>query len=159
MAWVIKITKRNFCRAKVPFSCHKARKICHYLTKITVEPWISSIPYGIAYHHCKRGCSLRLMKYSPWWAILGKSDIHTKVWRYAIAFAMDKKSRILLIRLFLERITGLEPATSTLARWRSTKWAKSAEFTKWRLGWGSNPRPLAWQASALTNWATKPDKP
>ena len=27
---------------------------------------------------------------------------------------------------------------------------------KWRLGWGSNPRPLAWQASALTNWATKP---
>ena len=27
---------------------------------------------------------------------------------------------------------------------------------EWRLGWGSNPRPLAWQASALTNWATKP---
>ena len=26
----------------------------------------------------------------------------------------------------MERITGLEPATSTLARWRSTKWAKSA---------------------------------
>ena len=84
----------------------------------------------------------------------------------------------------LERITGLEPATSTLARWRSTKWAKSAKmvppvgiepttqgfsvpcstnwateailFERWRLGWGSNPRPLAWQASALTNWATKP---
>ena len=81
----------------------------------------------------------------------------------------------------LERITGLEPATSTLARWRSTKWAKSAYgasgrnrtndtgifspllyqlsyrgISGWRLGWGSNPRPLAWQASALTNWATKP---
>ena len=28
--------------------------------------------------------------------------------------------------------------------------------TRWRLGWGSNPRPLAWQARALTNWATKP---
>ena len=27
---------------------------------------------------------------------------------------------------------------------------------KWRPGWGSNPRPLAWQASALTNWATGP---
>ena len=83
----------------------------------------------------------------------------------------------------LERITGLEPATSTLARWRSTKWAKSAyvvppvgiepttlwfsvtcstnwatEAYRWRLGWGSNPRPLAWQASALTNWATKPNR-
>ena len=31
-----------------------------------------------------------------------------------------------ILSLFLERITGLEPATSTLARWRSTKWAKSA---------------------------------
>ena len=28
----------------------------------------------------------------------------------------------------MERITGLEPATSTLARWRSTKWAKSANY-------------------------------
>ena len=26
----------------------------------------------------------------------------------------------------LERMTGLEPATSTLARWRSTRWATSA---------------------------------
>ena len=88
---------------------------------------------------------------------------------------------------WMERITGLEPATSTLARWRSTKWAKSAEwclrsesnqrhgdfqspalptelqrhtaravYKRWRSGWGSNPRPLAWQASALTNWATGP---
>ena len=27
----------------------------------------------------------------------------------------------------------------------------------WRSGWGSNPRPLAWQASALTSWATGPN--
>ena len=27
----------------------------------------------------------------------------------------------------------------------------------WRLGWGSNPRPLAWQASVLTNWTTGPN--
>ena len=27
---------------------------------------------------------------------------------------------------------------------------------KWRPGWGSNPRPLAWQASVLTNWTTRP---
>ena len=26
----------------------------------------------------------------------------------------------------------------------------------WRPGRGSNPRPLAWQASALTSWATRP---
>ena len=26
----------------------------------------------------------------------------------------------------------------------------------WRPGWGSNPRPLAWQASVLTNWTTRP---
>ena len=82
----------------------------------------------------------------------------------------------------LERITRLELATSTLARWRSTRWAKSAyewclrsesnqrhgDFQspalptelqrriKWRPGWGSNPRPLAWQASVLTNWTTRP---
>ena len=27
---------------------------------------------------------------------------------------------------------------------------------EWRPGWGSNPRPLAWQASVLTNWTTRP---
>ena len=27
---------------------------------------------------------------------------------------------------------------------------------KWRPGWGSNPRPLAWQASVLTSWTTRP---
>ena len=26
----------------------------------------------------------------------------------------------------------------------------------WRPGWGSNPRPLAWQASVLTSWTTRP---
>ena len=80
-----------------------------------------------------------------------------------------KKEKHPLFSECLERITGLEPATSTLARWRSTKWAKSASIKfaairaeyglpEWRLGWGSNPRPLAWQASALTNWATKPNR-
>ena len=33
----------------------------------------------------------------------------------------------------MERITGIEPATSTLARSRSTKWAKSAEKHKQRI--------------------------
>ena len=85
----------------------------------------------------------------------------------------------------LERITRLELATSTLARWRSTRWAKSAfcvpqehfcsacqsVHTKsnalshfgnnaspeaWRSGWDSNPRPLPWQGSVLTNWTTRP---
>ena len=103
------------------------------------------------------------------------------IYHYSV---MDKKMTAILYQNyshFLERITGLEPATSTLARSRSTKWAKSAKWCLrsesnqrhgdfqspalptglqrrigWRLGWGSNPRPLAWQASALTNWATKP---
>ena len=101
-----------------------------------------------------------------------------------------------------ERMTGLEPATSTLARWRSTRWATSAflyflllfyakgfnsvtlsnPFASasgrnrttdtgifspllyqlsyrgnfWRPETGSNRRPLAWQASVLTNWTTGP---
>ena len=28
----------------------------------------------------------------------------------------------------------------------------------WRPGWGSDPRPLAWQASVLTSWTTRPNK-
>ena len=79
----------------------------------------------------------------------------------------------------LERMTGLEPATSTLARLRSTRWATSAYGAfgrnrttdtgifspllyrlsykgKWRSGTGSNRRPLAWQASVLTSWTTGP---
>ena len=39
--------------------------------------------------------------------------------------AKNMKS-LLIVRTFLERITRLELATSTLARWRSTRWAKSA---------------------------------
>ena len=31
--------------------------------------------------------------------------------------------------------------------------------TFWRPGWDSNPRPLAWQASVLTNWTTEPHYP
>ena len=78
-------------------------------------------------------------------------------------------------------MTRLELATSTLARWRSTRWATSAFYlvppdgiepstrgfsvpcstywateAYWRPEWGSNPRPLAWQASVLTNWTTRP---
>ena len=29
-------------------------------------------------------------------------------------------------------------------------------FKKWRSGWGSNPRPPAWQAGILTIWTTGP---
>ena len=80
----------------------------------------------------------------------------------------------------LERITRLELATSTLARWRSTRWAKSAYWClrsesnqrhgdfqspalptelqrqQWRPGWDSNPRPPPWQGGVLTNWTTRP---
>ena len=84
----------------------------------------------------------------------------------------------------LERKTGFEPATFTLARWHSTvesfpqmvarpgiepgtrgfsvlcstDWAiwPSWGLLKWRPRRGSNPRPPAWQAGTLTNWATGP---
>ena len=80
----------------------------------------------------------------------------------------------------MERPTRLELATSTLARWRSTRWATAAykvppigiepmtrgfsvpcstdwaTEANWRPGSGSNRRPLAWQASVLTNWTTGP---
>ena len=36
---------------------------------------------SLVYHHCERGCSLRLMIYSPCRDILGKADeIHAKAW-------------------------------------------------------------------------------
>ena len=82
---------------------------------------------------------------------------------------------------YVERITRLELATFTLARWRSTGWAKSANWCFrtesnhrhgdfqspalptelqrqiWRPGTGSNRRPPAWQAGVLTNWTTGPN--
>ena len=87
----------------------------------------------------------------------------------------------------MERETGLKPATFALARRRSINWATPAnikwwpetesnrrhgdfqspalptelsgqQIKKWRPGRGSNPRPLAWQASVLTNWTTRPKK-
>ena len=116
-----------------------------------------------------------------------------------VAFYRQKKNRFWKIKTgLLERITRLELATSTLARWRSTRWAKSAHsfqrtvrknlvppdgiepstrgfsvlcstdwateadcclFFKdndWRPISDSNWRPLAWQASVLTNWTNGP---
>ena len=48
---------------------------------------------------------------------------------------------------WLERMTGLEPATSTLARWRSTRWATSA--LNWCLRAESNHRHGDFQSPAL----------
>ena len=80
----------------------------------------------------------------------------------------------------MERDTRFGLATFTLARWHSTTelipriWCPESELNqrhedfqssalptelsgqKWRPGRGSNPRPLAWQASVLTNWTTGP---
>ena len=99
-------------------------------------------------------------------------------WRLIILF---KKQHPWGCCFLLERITGLEPATSTLARLRSTKWAKSAYMVPpvgiepttrgfsvpcstnwateafWRPERDSNPWPLAWQASVLTSWTTRPN--
>ena len=98
---------------------------------------------------------------------------------------LDKKSRILLIRLFWSGLRGSNPPPPPWQGgalpnelnpriWclRSESNQRHGDFQSpalptelqrhnskgccWRPGWGSNPRPLAWQASALTNWATKP---
>ena len=116
-----------------------------------------------------------------------------------IHYSLLDKTKTTFLRKWLlhfKRITGLEPATSTLARLRSTKWAKSAKCLRSELNQrhgnfqspalptelqrqiqsltetafrptlfsrssdrperDSNPWPLAWQASVLTNWTTRP---
>ena len=57
--------------------------------------------------------------------------------------------------------SGIEPLTRGFSVLCSTNWAiKPVIFAyiikKWRPGTGSNRRPLAWQASVLTNWTTGP---
>ena len=59
---------------------------------------------------------------------------------------------------------GIEPTTRGFSVPCSTNWATEAYFKLsgllslkcWRPGSGSNRRPLAWQASVLTNWTTGP---
>ena len=54
---------------------------------------------------------------------------------------------------------GIEPTTRGFSVPCSTNWATEAYSkgcTCWRPGWDSNPWPLAWQASVLTNWTTGP---
>ena len=59
--------------------------------------------------------------------------------------------------IFMVPLVGFEPTTCWLQVSCSTKWAKAAQILNcWREWRGSNPRPLAWQASALTSWATPP---
>ena len=45
-----------------------------------------------------------------------------------------------------------QPADYKSAALPLSQWSK----LKWRLRRGSNPRPPAWQAGTLTNWATEP---
>ena len=53
---------------------------------------------NLVYHHCERGCSLRLMIYT-----FG-DEIHAKAWWHAIAFALDKKIRqVETCRIFWRR--------------------------------------------------------
>ena len=50
---------------------------------------------------------------------------------------------------------GIEPTTRGFSVPCSTNWATEAN---WRPDGDSNPGPLAWQASVLTNWTTRPLK-
>ena len=81
----------------------------------------------------------------------------------------------------MELVNGIEPSTYWLQISCSADWATPASFwcpgaesnhrhrdfqslalptelpgQNWRSGRDSNPRPLAWQASVLTNWTTGP---
>ena len=83
-------------------------------------------------HHCERVYSLRLMIYSLWRDMLVKADDIQMYISPQASYTFDdmpllsqwiKKTmeNVSFSIVFLERMTGLEPATSTLARWRSTK--------------------------------------
>ena len=57
----------------------------------------------------------------------------------------------------MELAIGIEPTTCWLqVSCSAIEPMKHIIKLKWRLRRGSNPRPLAWQASTLTNWATEP---
>ena len=66
--------------------------------------------------------TLRVMIYSP--NGLMRYNTATPCWWYAIAFAMDKKTLVLLNESFLAPPVGLEPTTCGLTVRRSTDWAK-----------------------------------
>ena len=111
-------------------------------------------------------------------------DIHAKAWWYTKPAAWIKKERSNRFVLFWSGLrgsnpppqpwqgcalpnelnphmvppVGIEPTTRRFSVSCSTNWATEANFLKkkWRPEGGSNPWPLAWQASALTNWATGP---
>ena len=69
------------------------------------------------------------------------------IWKRGAVFFQTLKSLRLVPR------GGIEPPTQGFSVLCSTDWATEAN---WRFGWGSNPRPLAWQASVLTSWTTEP---
>ena len=56
----------------------------------------------------------------------GVADLCLTAWPWRRIQFHKKTGRLQRLSVPLERITRLELATSTLARWRSTRWAKSA---------------------------------
>ena len=111
------------------------------------------------YHHCERRCNLRLMIYAY------GDDIHTKVWWYTIAFAMDKKTtssrlsffgrndRVLLVcgqgfsRLW--QSTGLSFTTASPSNPVKQKILNRVK-TQFRILWSE------WQGSNLRHHGPKP---
>ena len=65
----------------------------------------------------------------------------------------NKSTTTVVLLFFMERITGLEPATFALARRRSTKWAKSAFFMVPPVG--IEPTTRGFSVPCSTNWATE----
>ena len=63
-----------------------------------------------------------------------------------------KKLGEFCVLFFMERMTRLELATSTLARWRSTRWATSAYMVP---PIGIEPMTRGFSVLCSTNWATE----
>ena len=67
--------------------------------------------------------------------------------------SLSKKCQLNLIGIKrMERMTRLELATSTLARWRSTGWATSAQLVPPA---GIEPATRGFSVRCSTNWATE----
>ena len=102
----------------IPYSNKKINGLPLYIIK--TEFCISSTRRVVYHQVAENTPSVMIYAYGD--------DIHAKAWWYtkSATWIKNKCRMYPILHLFLERITGLEPATSTLARWRSTKWAKSA---------------------------------
>ena len=81
----------------------------------------------------------------------GVADLCLTTWLWCL-IVKNRKHRLRCFLFLVERITRLELATFTLARWRSTGWAKSADLV---LPDGIEPSTRGFSVPCSTDWATE----